>query len=439
MSFSFIFAIVFSGVAASRGSEPLRVEADVAPAPYFVGQGIELRIRVAGRGQRPKIDLPAIANASAWTIGTDRKPISRSAIGSIEGEENLIVTRIRVVARRPGPLLIPSIPVHFDERSGRSRSVQLKILPVPEAGRPSGFLGGIGRFSLEAEASPKVVRVGQEFDLRVKVSGPAAWGTTERPDLTRYDRLPLGLRIRPGPILTSEEPPERTFIYHLRPSRAGESVLPPLSIVSFDPAVSRYMTQVTPGVPVRVAAVAAFDPAAIVDGQSALNNGRSAAMALDGMDSLGGRVSRRLCVAEGGTKAATQPPADWSRRGPASTPRIWLEACVHLISSSGRQSRVQPLPSRHTEDSKAPITWRLAECAPCWFATSSSELRGPPAHSHRRKPMSGRQTGEPIRRFGSESGPPYGPLRPGSLRRCARRAAHARDPQRSPSAFCSAR
>jgi hypothetical protein len=242
-----------------------------------VGQGIELQIRVIGRGRRPKIELPAIAGATAWTIGTESKPITRSAIGSIVGEENLIVTRARVVARRPGPLLIPSIPVQLDERSGRSKSVQLTVLPVPEVGRPAGFLGGIGRFSLEALASPKVVRVGQEFDLRVKVSGPAAWGTTERPELTRYDQLVLGLRIRPGPVLTSNEPPERTFIYHLRPSRAGDATLPPLSIASYDPAVSRYMTQVTPGVPVRVAAVSALGPAAIAFGESTVDAGLSAA------------------------------------------------------------------------------------------------------------------------------------------------------------------
>jgi hypothetical protein len=276
VSFWLTLAVVLSTIAASRASEPLRVQAEVAPGPYLVGQGIELQIRVVGRGQRPRIDLPAIAGASAWTFSTESKPITRSAIGSIVGEENLIVTRARVVARRPGSLLIPSIPVQLDERSGRSKSVQIKVLPSPEAGRPAGFLGGIGRFSLEAEVSPKVVRVGQEFDLRVKVSGPAAWGMTERPELTRYDQLPLRLRIRPGPVLTNDEPPERTFIYHLRPSRAGEVTLPPLSIASYDPAISRYLTQVTPGVPVRVAAVSAFDPAAIVLGDSTGDAGLSA-------------------------------------------------------------------------------------------------------------------------------------------------------------------
>ena len=275
MSFCLTLAVVLSGLAASQGSEPLRVQAEVAPGPHFVGQGIELQIRVIGRGRRPKIDVPAIAGASAWTIGTERKPITRSAIGSIEGREDLIVTTVRVVARRPGPLLIPSIPVQLDDRSGRSKSMQLNVLPVPEVGRPAAFLGGIGRFSLQAEASTKVVRVGQEFDLRVKMTGPAAWGTSDRPVLTRYDQLALGLRIKPGPVLTNDEPPERTFIYHLRPTRAGEATLPPLSIASYDPAVSRYMTQVTPGVPVRVSAVSAFDPTAISLGDSAIDAGLS--------------------------------------------------------------------------------------------------------------------------------------------------------------------
>jgi hypothetical protein len=271
-------AVVFSTVVASRVSEPLRVEAKVDPGPYFVGQGIELRVRVVGRGRRPEISIPAIPDASAWTIGTEVRPISRSEIGSIVAEENLLETRIRVVARRPGKLQIPSIPVRLDGRSGRSRGVHVEILGVPAIGRPSAFLGGVGGFSLHAGVLPDVVRVGQEFEFRVKVTGPAAWGMSERPELLRYDRLPLGLRIRAGPIESKDEPPERTFVYRLRPSRAGEEVLPPISIASFDPSLSRYMTQVTQGVPIRVVAVAAFDPAAIVAAASMPGADRSIVM-----------------------------------------------------------------------------------------------------------------------------------------------------------------
>jgi hypothetical protein len=268
-------ALIFAWGAASQGSEPLRVQAQVGSGPYFVGQGFELRINVTARSRRPKIDLPPIPGASAWLIGTELRPISRSSIGSIVEEENVYIFNFRMVARRAGTLQIPSILARVESDSGRSQTLHVEILPVPAVGRPAAFLGGIGRLSLTAEAVPKVVRVGQEIDFRVKVSGPAAWGMTGRPELTRYERFSLGLRIKPGPIETNDEPPERTFVYRLRPSRAGEDVLPPVAIATFDPSLSRYVTQVTPGVPIRVAAVAAFDPATIDDGKSARGQGRS--------------------------------------------------------------------------------------------------------------------------------------------------------------------
>ncbi len=268
-------AVVCSIAVASRGSEPLRVETELGAGPFLVGQAFELRIRLVASGHRPEINLPPISRASAWIVGIKQRPIVRSSIGSIVGEENAILIQIRLVAERPGMLQIPSIPIRIDDRRGRSRSMQVEIHPVPSAGRPSGFLGGVGPFSLEAEASPKVVRLGQEIDFRVKVSGPAAWGMLERPELVRYDRLPVGLRIRPGPIETSNEPPARTFIYRLRPSRAGDVTLPPISIASYDPSISKYMTQATPGVPVRVVAVSAFDPATIIIGESVHSTSRS--------------------------------------------------------------------------------------------------------------------------------------------------------------------
>jgi hypothetical protein len=173
-------------------------------------------------------------------------------------------------------LQIPSIPVRVDDRSGRSQSLKVEVLPVPAAGRPASFLGGIGSFTLRADVSASAVRVGQEFDFRITVSGPAAWGMTEPPELTRFDRVPLGLRIRTAPTQTKDEPPERTFTFRLRPTRPGDAVLPPISIAAFEPALSRFMTHVTPSVPVRVVAVSPFDPATIDDGPLLLRASRPA-------------------------------------------------------------------------------------------------------------------------------------------------------------------
>ena len=268
------FCLLCSATANDASDGALRVQADVGRGPHFVGQGLEIRIAVEGLHKEPRIDLPPIPSADAWLIATDKRPITRSQIGSIVGEENLFVTRIRVVPRRAGTLQVPSIPVRFDDKAGRSPSLHVEILPVPAEGRPATFLGGVGRFESEASVSTHVVRVGQEFDLRITVAGPGAWGMTNPPELRRFDSLPLSLRIRPGQPLTSNEPPECTFVYHLRPTRSGEAILPPVSIASFDPSLSRFLTHVTKGVPIRVVAVSAFDPATVHAGTSASRAGR---------------------------------------------------------------------------------------------------------------------------------------------------------------------
>jgi len=141
------------------------------------------------------------------------------------------------------------------------------------------FLGGVGRFALTAEAIPKVVRAGQELEYRIKVTGPAAWGMTDRPVLERFERLRIRPRIEPKPDETVNEPPSRTFVYRLRPTKADEAVLPPVAIASYDPVLSRYVTRVTASVPVRVVAVASFDPATIDDPESRRGPGLSTRVA----------------------------------------------------------------------------------------------------------------------------------------------------------------
>ena len=246
-------------------ADPPRVQAEVAPGIYHVGQGFELLVGVIAKGKEPKIDPPPINGARAWTIGTELRPISSTGIGRVVAQEYQYFVKFRVLPTRAGSLEIPAIPAQVDGRSGRSRPKRLLIKPVPVQGRPAEFVGGVGRFELSAEASPKTLRVGQELDFRIKVTGPAAWGMSGRPDLARYERPELGLRVTAGPDQASDEPPVRTFVYRLRPTRAGDIVLPPVSIAAFDPALARYVTRVTAGVPVRVVAVPSFDPTTIPD------------------------------------------------------------------------------------------------------------------------------------------------------------------------------
>jgi hypothetical protein len=251
------------GSAAGQDSSALLVRVQVQRGRHYVGQGFELAVGVAAADKRPTVEMPRLAGAKIWMIGNGFRPVSVSGIGSLLLQENLFVTRYRVVPGRSGVLEIPAMAAHLGNQSGRGRPLRVTIERVPLEGRPRDFLGGVGEFAVHAEVSSKVVRVGQELDFRITVSGPAAWGMAGSPEVQRLKRVPLALAIQARPDEATDEPPSRTFVYRLRPMRAGEAVLPPVSISAFDPASGRYITHVTSSVPIRAAAVPAFNTATI--------------------------------------------------------------------------------------------------------------------------------------------------------------------------------
>jgi hypothetical protein len=242
---------------------PLRVRVDVARGSFYVGEGIELTVGVVGRDQRPQIDLPHVKGAELWTVGTAFKPVTATGIGSVNTGENLFITRLRLLPQRAGAVAVPPIVARIDNRSGRSRQVRLNVQAVPPEERPAEFLGGVGEFSVQAEATPASVRVGGELTYQIKITGPAAWGMTAQPDLSRLAGLALRPRIESLPAEFVNEPPARTFVYRIRPTRAGETVLPPVAIAAFDPDRLRYITKVTQGLPVKAIAVPEFDPGTV--------------------------------------------------------------------------------------------------------------------------------------------------------------------------------
>lgn len=250
--------------AAAQEAEPLRVRAVVPPGAFYVGQAIELQVAVVAAGERPRIFPPRIEDAEVTPTGTALRPIATSAIGDlVVSEVNAYGSFYRVVPRRAGTLQIPPFVARQGDLSGASNRFRLEVRPLPLAGRPREFLGGVGRFEVETDAQPRVLRVGQELDYQIRLTGPGARGATIRPELASFSRSPLGLRVEPLPIEAVADPPARTFRYRIRPSRAGETALPPVAIAAFDPASARYVTKLAPGVAIRVVDVPRFDPEAL--------------------------------------------------------------------------------------------------------------------------------------------------------------------------------
>jgi hypothetical protein len=107
--------------------------------------------------------------------------------------------------------------------------------------------------------------VGETIEYTVTVRGEGARGISTAPDLSRVRGLPLGIQVGRRPDRVTVAPPAHSFVYRLRPTRAGQATLPPVAVSAFDVASGRYVTKVTAGIPLKVAEVPRFDPERIVD------------------------------------------------------------------------------------------------------------------------------------------------------------------------------
>ncbi len=147
--------------------------------------------------ERPEIVAPVVAGADVALIDTRFSPIEASGIGSETMARNLFVTRYRLIPRAPGVLRIPPVRVKLGTRTGATAPLQVEVHPPPLSGRPAAFRGGVGAFSVTAEASARTLRVGESLVYTIRVSGPAARGMIAWPDLSRFLKGSLGIEVEP--------------------------------------------------------------------------------------------------------------------------------------------------------------------------------------------------------------------------------------------------
>jgi len=111
----------------------------------------------------------------------------------------------------------------------RGAARTLVIQALPEEGRPAGFSGAIGSFTLEAVAEPRELVLGQDLSLTLTIAGRGDLSQCEPPRLDDLD----GFHVR-GRLV---ERAEGRLIarYDLAPERSDVRAIPALEFVYFDP------------------------------------------------------------------------------------------------------------------------------------------------------------------------------------------------------------
>lgn len=281
------------------------VALEAAPTPCYVGQILTLRLRVgidarffAEHGLQlfhRRLDLPVQVEV-AWPAEPatlpldDTDPAPTQGLSLALGDAVLTATRaedevrdgrtytVVTLARRflpaqAGDLTLTLAPdagvarlrfahttrfeddfvqgrvgVDRHEVTVESRPLTLRILPLPEAGRPADFSGAVGQFTVRAETSAQRVDAGASFPLTLHIEGVGNLHAFAPPPL----RLP-GFHAL-GSIDTKASG-RRTITYDVSPLQASTAGVPAIAFAFFDPTPpASYRTVTTMPLPLVVKA-----------------------------------------------------------------------------------------------------------------------------------------------------------------------------------------
>ncbi len=252
---------------AMPGSEAwLRVT--MSPDTVYVGQQTTLTAE-AGFSEEVRLRLtrPPIFDTPAPT-GFWVQDIPGGVRSTLRSEGNRVIEiQTRKVAYFPlsaGKFALKQSRVIVDVRQGflyapetremRSNSPRLVVLPLPEAGKPAGFRGAVGRYTMQATVEPLTVAAGEPVQIHLVISGVGNVKAVAAP------RLPQVLGAEA--FAPTEESVTRiegetvggtkTFNYVLIPEREGTLEIPAIVFTYFDPLARAYRSERAEPVQVRV-------------------------------------------------------------------------------------------------------------------------------------------------------------------------------------------
>jgi hypothetical protein len=134
----------------------------------------------------------------------------------------------------------------------KSPAVVVHVKPLPDAGKPAGYSGAIGMFTITAGLDKNHIKANEPLNYKVKVTGSGNikllknLNTGFPVDFEKYDPK-IADTTQTGGLSGS-----RTYTYLLIPRHGGNYTIEPLKFSYFNPATGKYVTLTTAAFPVKV-------------------------------------------------------------------------------------------------------------------------------------------------------------------------------------------
>ena len=247
---------------ASRGSVVLTSSAD--RTSIYQGEQVTVTFVLYTQAQVSDLgikDMPGFTGSWAEKLFDARELNWRNATYNGQRYSAATVKQVALFPTQSGPLKIDKMTVSgqtvvsggffFDSAEPfevSSDPITINVKPLPEAGKPQDFGGGVGDFKVTAALSGDSSVGGEPLTLMVKVAGTGNIGLVGEPKLAPISGVKVLSPETKQTTRTSEGrvAGERTFNYPLIPTADGKFVIPEIEMGFFNPKTGSYYTQTTP-------------------------------------------------------------------------------------------------------------------------------------------------------------------------------------------------
>lgn len=287
--------------APESGEKDLFVTTGVDRTSPYVGEQLLFKLRFFSRIPVANASLEKLTFEGFQTVDAGKEKTSTATVNGTAYH----VTEIRklLIPVRAGALTIPAavlecqVPVQGRQRTPgrfpgddffnfgfgrtttkvlRSQPLTVRVRPLPADGRPQGFSGAVGSFTLSASLDKKEVKKGDSATLTLKIAGKGDLSAAARPvvrgieQFKAYNDQPVMSRKVENDRLISE----KTFKTALVPLYAGEQKLSEASFCYFDPGAGQYRKATARAPALRVLS-GDREQARVVEGRAGGRAGRS--------------------------------------------------------------------------------------------------------------------------------------------------------------------
>lgn len=243
---------------------------------WYIGREVEPAVFSGSDGGDrfdiiPSADTKAIADqrTNPRTPYRNVQFVGGNAVGVLgqglyEGRSFTTLTlEFSVIPKQAGELEVGPFAAAFDVTSGPFRServviasdkVGLRVSALPEAGKPTGFNGLIGRFTIEAAAGVGEASVGDPVPLTVTIKGAPPMDRVKAPELELIPGFTSTFKGSPEGWDAKKDgtPSERQFMTTIRPRTDAVTEIPSIPLSFFDTETGTYRTAATPPIPLKV-------------------------------------------------------------------------------------------------------------------------------------------------------------------------------------------